>query len=167
MSLFTITLLTSCESNDNWTEINKKDYSVSYPKSWNIDTSGYGGAEFSFLTVDTTSEDLFTDNVTLGIQDLTGKEIDLNKFVELSEEQVKTLVNDGELLESKTMNDKKHPYQKFVYTLSQSGIHLKVAQYYWVVNEKAYILTFTAETSKYDTYKADGEAIMNSFELKL
>jgi hypothetical protein len=40
---------------------------------------------------------------------------------------------------------------------------LKFEQYYWVINEKAFVLTLTCEEDQFKNYKEVGEKILNSF----
>lgn len=64
------------------------------------------------------------------------------------------------------MKTSKHPYQKEVYSGDQANYKLAFEQYYWVVGNNAYVLTFTAEQTAYDEYKAIGEKMMNTFRIK-
>ena len=57
-------------------------------------------------------------------------------------------------------------YHKIIYGMSQGIFKLWMEQYYFIKNEKAYVLTFTAEADKFNDYKITGEKILNSFLLK-
>ena len=91
--------------------------------------------------------------------------IDLDKFTQISIDQIKTQAVKGKLIESKRMKNKTREYQKVIYTSDQNGFHLKYEQLYYVKNNKAYFLTLTCEQTKFDAYKAEGEKILNSFKL--
>jgi hypothetical protein len=53
-----------------------------------------------------------------------------------------------------------------VYSGDQGIFHLKFEQYFWVINQQAYILTLTCEQNKSSDYKENGEKILNSFSFK-
>ncbi|HWY11050.1 MAG TPA: PsbP-related protein [Bacteroidia bacterium] len=152
-------------ANNDWKTLDKPNYSIQYPATWELNQSGQMGTSFILFSVLESAQDKFRENITLLIQDLTGKNIDLNKFTEISESQIKTLATNAHLIESKRIK-KDTEYHKIIYTADQGIFHLEFEQYYWVINDKAYILTFTSEHTKFENFKVTGEKILNSFKLK-
>jgi len=76
------------------------------------------------------------------------------------------MVTNSNLIESKRIKTDSDEFQKIIYTGDQGIFHLKYEQYYWVINDKAYVLTFTSEQDKFSDFKERGEKILNSFKLK-
>ena len=76
------------------------------------------------------------------------------------------MMTNSNILETKTLHANNLEYHKIIYTGDQGVFHLKYEQYYWVINDKAYILTFTSEQDKYSGLKETAEKVMNSFMLK-
>jgi hypothetical protein len=113
-----------------------------------------------------TPDDGFRENVNLLIQNLAGLNINLDKFVEISQEQIKTMITNGKLLESRRLNANGKTFHKIIYTGEQGILKFKFMQYYWVEHERAYILTFTSEAGQFDLYRDTGEKILNSFRFK-
>jgi len=150
----------------DWKTIDDPDYMIHYPDSFELNTSGQMGMSFMLLSKQTSSQDVFRENVNLLIQDLTGHNIDLDKFVEISEEQIKTMITNGNIIESKRIKSGDSEFQKVVYTGVQGKFNFKFEQHYRVVKSKAYILTLTCESSQFDKYKEVGGRIMNSFKIK-
>jgi hypothetical protein len=124
------------------------------------------GLSFVLLSKQTSQQDLFRENVNLVIQDLTGQSIDLDKYVAISEGQIKSMITDGNLLESKRLTDKNNEFQRVIYTGKQGQFDLKWEQYYWVKNKKAFVLTLTCEMNQYDKYVSVGDQIMATFMIK-
>lgn len=151
---------------NNWKTINETGYVIQYPDSFDLNTSGQMGMSFILLSKQTSQQDLFKENVNLIIQDLTGQNIGLDKYVEISEGQIKTMITNGNIIESKRIKTGDSEFQKVVYTGVQGKFNLKVEQYYCIVNGKAYILTLTCEIGQFDKYKDVGEKILNSFKIK-
>ena len=104
--------------------------------------------------------------MNLMIQDLAGNNVDLKQFVEISENQIKTMITDAYIISSDRIKKNGVEYQKLIYTGVQGVYSLKFEQYYWVKDGKAYILTLTCEEDEYDNYKVVGEKMMNSFKIK-
>lgn len=150
----------------DWKMLDNPDYSVQYPSEWELSQSGQMGTSFVlFAPLDSESDD-FKENVNMIVQDLSGRNLDLNSYTELSERQIKTMVVNSNLLESKRMKDERGEYQKVSYTGDQGIYKLLFIQYYWVIDSKAFLLTFTCEQDEREKYQEIGQKIMNSFRLK-
>lgn len=149
----------------SWKVLKETNYSIQYPQNWELNKSGQMGSTFYIFSRLTSPQDKFSENVNLIIQSLQGQKINLDKYVEISEGQIKTMITNGNLIESKRLNINGHEFQKVIYTGDQGIFKLKFEQYYWVLKGQAYILTFTCEKNQFDTYKLTGEKILNSFRL--
>jgi len=150
----------------DWKTLNNSEFSINYPKNWELNSSGQMGTRFIIFSQLTDKNDQFKENVNLIIQDLTGYDFDLNKYVELSENQIKTMITESNILINKRITKNKKEYQKIIYTGRQGVYDLKFIQYYWLENNKAYVLTFTAEVNEFTKFKKTSENILNSFKLK-
>jgi len=150
--------------NNSSKEINRNSYSITYPSELRLDESGRNGTEFFLFTEKTNAGDDFIENINLIIQDLKNMNIDLNKFVEITESQVRDA---GKLISSEriTLNGNQE-YQKLVYQLKMGKQDLKIFQYDFVKDEKAYILTFSSQSSEFDNYSEKMIKIMNTFKLE-
>lgn len=154
------------EISENWQSINTSDYSIQYPKDWELNESGLMGASFILFSPISSDQDQFRENVNLIVQDLTGYNIDLDEYVRISEGQIKTLMTDSEIIENKRITDNGLDYQMVIYTGKQGIFQLQFEQYYWVIEEKAYVLTLTCEENQFKDYREVGEGILKSFEVK-
>lgn len=154
------------QTTNDWNTLDQPNYAIQYPSTWQLNQSGQMGTSFILLSPLESDKDKFMENVNLLIQDLAGRNIDLNKFTEISEEQVKTMVTNSILIESKRVKNGDNEFHRIIYLGDQGMYRLKFEQYYWVVNSKAYILTFTTEKDKFNDYMEIGEKILNSFILK-
>ena len=150
---------------EGWKSLSENSYSIEYPENWELNKSGQMGTSFILFSQLSSGQDQFKENVNLIIQDLTGHNLDLDKYVEISEGQIKTMITDGNLIESKRITTGDLNYHKVIYTGRQGVFNLKFEQYFWVVGDKANILTLTCEESQFDNYQIIGERILNSFNL--
>jgi hypothetical protein len=154
------------KSQEGWLILSEDNYSIQYPKEWELNKEGQMGTKFIVFSPLGSDQDQFRENVNLIIQDLTGMGIDLSKYVEISEGQIKTMITDGKLIESKRERDGKSEFHKTIFTGRQGIYSLKFEQLYWVENEKAYVLTLTTDVNEFVNFKEIGESILKSFILK-
>jgi hypothetical protein len=150
----------------DWKTLEVSEFSIQYPKTWELNQSGQMGTSFFLFSSLENDADDFKENVNLIIQDLSGQNIDLNKYTEISTDQIKTMITNSNMLESKRIKTQDEEYHKVIYTGDQGKYKLKFEQYYLIRNNKAYILTLTCEKEKFVNYTDDGESILNSFVVK-
>jgi hypothetical protein len=136
---------------------------LKYPGDWELNETGLMGTSFIFLSKQENESDLFRENVNLLIQDLAGMNVNLDQFIEITEEQVNTLMEEGKLIESARVNEKNAEYQRMQYSGKQGPYNLMFFQYIWVIDTKAYILTFTSEQDSFEKYKNAATHLLNSF----
>lgn len=146
--------------------IRTSEYSINYPSNWVADTSKKMGTSFTLQSPLTGAIDLFAENVNLLIQDLSAYDFDLDSYSELSLNQIKTQVEDGKIELSERKSKDGQSFHHVIYSGKYSVYKLKWEQYYWVIDKKAYVLTFTTEQRHYERYKDVGRSILDSFRLK-
>lgn len=166
--LFLILLMTIqtiyCQtiSKSNLTKLNKSDFNITYPNNLKLDESGKNGTVFFLFTEKTNPNDNFIENINLIIQDLSKMGINLDKYVEISEKQI---VEIGKISESKRMTKESIEFQRIIFDTSLNNLNLKFIQYYFIKNDKAYVLTFTCNKEEFITYSEEMENVMKSFTL--
>ncbi|MFD0964690.1 hypothetical protein ACFQ1O_11805 [Pseudofulvibacter geojedonensis] len=151
---------------DGWKSIVDNNYSINYPSNWELDESGQMGTRFILFSPLSSDQDQFRENINLLIQDLSGHNLDLEKYVEISIDQINRMITDGNILKNKRKLNKELNYHQLIYTGKQGEYKLKFEQYLWVIKNKAYVLTLTCEDEQFSNYQKIGEEIMNSFKLK-
>ena len=149
----------------NWKTINESTYSIQYPDNWELNTEKSMGTSFIIFSEQTSSEDKFRENINLIIQNLEGYNLNLDDYVAISEEQISKMVTNGIIFESKRLNTNNTEFQKIIFTGKQGLFQLKFVQYYFIKDEKAYVLTFTCEEIQYEKYIFITDQILDSFLL--
>ena len=153
------------ENNTKWLSFEKSNFLIQYPSNWELNNSGQMGTTFIVFSPLENEKDQFKENVNLIIQDVSAYNIDLDQYTEISEGQIKKMVTNSSLISSERIKTTKKEYHKLLYTGDQGVLHLKFEQYYWLINDKAYVLTFTTEQAKYIDFVMVGEKILNSFKI--
>ena len=150
----------------DWKSLENSDYSIQYPDTFELNTSGEMGLSFILLSKQTSQLDPFRENINLIEQDLTNQNINLDKFMEISIGQIKTMFNNASIIESKRVINGNYEFHKITYSATQGQFNLQFVQYCWIIDQKAYVLTFTSEQNQFDNYIKIGEKIMNTFKIK-
>ncbi len=154
------------QTESEWNSIDDSKYFINYPSDWELNNSGLMGTSFILFSPVSSSQDNFRENINLLVQDLSQYDLNLDKYVEISVNQVKSMITNAKIIENKTIKSKNGDFQEMIYTGDQGMYHLKFVQYYWIKNDSAFVLTLTTESNKFMDYKVIGERILNSFVIK-
>jgi hypothetical protein len=146
--------------------LDRDQFSIVYPGNLELNETGVMGTKFILFTPIESREDLFRENINLIIQKMPSADIDLNKFTQISEQQITALITDAVMLESKRIKSDATEYHKVIYTGKQGQFLLKFEQFFWVIHGHAYILTFTGEQHRFDAFQEAAEKVLYSFLIK-
>ncbi len=144
----------------------KDNYSIKYPKGWKVDTSGLNMTELIIQSPKESPADRFNENLNLLIQHYQNLGITLEKYMAASVKQINGMHPTEKLRDSIISTGPLPKHGKLIYGWTQQGLKLKFIQYAYIIEEKAYLLTFTTELDKFDRYKSIGEQILRSFVVK-
>ena len=143
-----------------------QNYEIKFPNTWEIDTSKAKGTEFFICTKKEIQSEIKSQIISLIVQNLTGKNIDIIKYKQITERQIADLGNNGKIFISEIKQSTKGEYFQMVYSFIQDNRKFKGIQVCFIKNKKAYLLTFTSDLNKFEKYKNIGEYILNSFNVK-
>ncbi len=149
----------------DWTTLKNEAFEISHPNEWEVNETGLAGTTFILFSPVENQSDLFRDNVNLIIQDLSGYNLTLEKYIEFSLKQLPSMVEDSKVLFSETVEEKGKVFQKLIYTGKQGIYDLRFEQYILIIEEVVYILTLTCEINTFDYYQSTGGKIMDSFAI--
>lgn len=149
-----------------WLSFDRKEYSLEYPATWELDTSGQYGTHLMLFSPAESLTDIFRENANVMSETFPVGGITLDQYVTAAVGQVKNIIADFELVSSDTKKAGSTDYQRIVYYGTQGPLKLRFEQYCWVTKEKAFIITFTTERKTFEKYQENGTRILNSFKLK-
>src|SRR5687767_2239613 len=95
----------------DWKSLKEADYQIQYPPNWQLDQSKNAGTAFILFG---RKEGEFRENVNLLVQDLRGLNFDLDKYVEVSEQQFGTMLLNSKLIESERIKTENGEHHKIV-----------------------------------------------------
>ncbi len=165
-TLLVATFVVYGQKSKGWRTFETDEFSIQYPNNFELNTSGLIGTKFVLFSEQTSDKDLFRENVNLVSQNISGQNIDLDKFVEISKKQLEIMIPNGKLIESKRISNENKEFQRFIFSGTQGQSNLKWLQYFFIKNDKVYVLTLTCEINQYDKYVSVGEDIMKTFVIK-
>lgn len=152
---------------ENWQKIETQEFTVYHPVSWRKSMDGEANTRLILACPDVLDFNHFRENITLMIQDLStlSYSMNLDTYAEISKAQLYSMIEEAAILSAakKIQNDRE--YFEMVYTGKKEQFHLKWLQYYWVLNDKAYILSYTGDIKDYDKFYPTALEIMQSFEI--
>ena len=88
--------------------------------------------------------------------------IDLEEFTDISIQAVKTSFN-GELKQKKFTQLNGHDAAVVEYSFASEGKRMNFLQHYYVKDEMAYVITYSADDEDFARVKSDAEEMMNTF----
>lgn len=138
------------------------EFSVEYPAHWEMDNSGRSGTSFIVLSPADGQGDTFRENVNLIIDDMGADAMSLEDFAELSMTQL--MAAGAEVVEREQSGDPVR--EKLVFNMVQGTYNLRLIQYYWIINNKAFILTLTCMKDENEQYWEAGKRIIDSLKIK-
>lgn len=164
-------LFTTCSLGDakqpvNWKNYSAKNYTISYPSDWRLDSVNSKAELILFAPTDYQTP-LYKENINLVIQPKQNGEPgpdDLDNYVALSEKQVEEY--GGTLLDSKRLEDDRGEFHMFSYRAEFNGTQFKFKQHVWVINGNAYLLTYSGSPDGIDPYEKTVDSIFTSFIVK-
>ena len=154
------------KSDEKWTYIDTETYELKYPSNWTLDENGGFGVSFTILSNTTSEKDLFRENITLVIQDMSMLGVDFDNEVELSEADIKEIVKDCKILKNEMTERYGLRFQEVVFSGKESGMNLTFYQLYTTFENKMYVMGFTSLQNTFDEYEAIATEILHSFTIK-
>jgi len=161
-----VPIISLAQSSVKWKNHSDSLYTISYPDNWVLNNTLQPLAKLFIFSDKEDDNDNFRENINLLIRRLPDSSIDLNKFVEATETEVRDLITNSVMMTNERSRNANGEFQHMIYSGDQGEFKLQFEQYYWIKNGEAIILTFTAEQSKYDKYQATSKQILDSFSLK-
>jgi hypothetical protein len=141
----------------------KYGFTIQYPKDWEKQVGALGSAVV-MLSPREGDSDEFRENVNVLVQMLPDK-MTLDQYTELSLDQASKLITGFDLLDQGSTQLAGRPARRIHYRGEQGAFRLEWEQVWTVLGGQAFIVTYTADRDRYDTYLRTAEAMFASFRL--
>lgn len=155
-----VLLLVGCGKNVLTYTDKEKGYRIDYNADWEkeeVDIS------IVFSSPKESEDDAFREAVNVVVQDLSSMSMTLEELTDHMEDYLAKADATIERSGPDTLAGKSG--HSIVVSGKRGELELKMMQIYAVANNKAYIISYTAEADKYDKYLEDAEKMIKSFEM--
>lgn len=141
-------------------------YTIDYPSNWEMTYTGQQGISLVAISPKDPNSDKFRENVTLIVQDLKGKETDLETFVDGNTQQIRDMITNSKLVENKEADNGTGTYREVQYTGEQGTYTLLYTQRFYIHNGYAFVISFTCPQKDYASLSPLGTKFLDSLHLK-
>jgi serine/threonine-protein kinase len=138
-------------------------YRFEYPADWEI-VEKPDAQIVLFLSPEGESGS-FRENVSVLVQDLGAETVTLEEYTDLALSQAEGLIADYMLIESAPATLAGNPGYTIVYRGTQGVYDVLWLQIWTLVDDRAYVVTYTAEQDFYEQHLALAEQMIDSLEL--
>lgn len=136
---------------------------LSYPENYEL-LKGVMGTVVVFLKEKEDPTNLFQENLNVMVQDLSNQPMTLEEYNSLSLREIGSFITDAKILSSdKTILAGKPAYE-VVYTGKQGAYTFKWKQKWTIIDNIAYVLSYTSEINQFDNSLKAFDKIFDSFE---
>lgn len=164
--LFFFPLTVLSQESEDFIIYKDKNYSIEYPKNWNLDNSGANGTEIYIYPKKSNNSDVFVENINLLIQDLNDSTATIESCKVLVEKQVEAMVTDSKIILSEILSKNKQKFHKLIAEGNYNDYRFKTIIYTWYINKQIYSLTFITLNEDYENNHRVSLRIMDSFSIK-
>lgn len=158
----------SCNQDIDFKQYNYDSFAINSPKDWSQSKTKN---IVVFKAKRESSSDTFLDNFNVIVQGLGEGNMSLKDYSELTYNQIKQAFGDESILEFKNtlLSDKEA--KEIIYSIprnpaSQIYVELKAYQKWVIKDNKAFVLTFTAQEKNFEKNRTIVEKMFDSFKLK-
>jgi len=138
---------------------------LQYPADWEAQED-FMGTTVMFMSPLENQQDIFQENISLIVQDLSAQPLTLKQYTDLSLAQIKQIITNVKILKgpSPTMMAGEMG-NTIVYSGKQGELDLQWKQVWIVKDDKAYLATYTASVDSFDTYAREVENVISSLNI--
>ena len=141
----------------------ERGFTVSFPEGWEQDV--YDDFNLvAFLSPPQGSSDRFQDNVNIQVQPARGRDTDLQDFLDTTLGELTTNLSNSQIREQTDTTLDGEPAIQLVYTGDQQDMQFKWLMTFAIHDGKAYVFSYTAEQTTYETFFSEAKGILDSFQ---
>ncbi|WP_138499092.1 serine/threonine-protein kinase [Nostoc sp. PA-18-2419] len=141
---------------------------IKYPTNWQkTGTPDHiTGNVVKFISPKENNTDIYLENVNLIVEELPENHQELEQFTKFFLDEIQQSYPNSKISEKGKTQLANQPAYQVSYTLEEEGINIKRLQVWTIKNNKAYIMTYTDNVTKYSEHLPTARTIINSLEIK-
>ncbi len=143
--------------------LEKKGYKIQIPGGWRISSDCQDQNCSLFAPADTLLlPDTYVENINLTVEKLSSTSYTVDQYTTFSIGYLPKVVQNFKLISKKKLSSSSYVIE---YKGRKNNYEQSWRQFYYVKNSKVFIVTFAAETPKFEYYKPLVESYLKSFKL--
>lgn len=144
--------------------LEKKGYKIQIPKTWRLSEPCLDQNCSLFAPADTLLlPDTYVENINITVEKLSSTSYTVDQYTTFSIGYLPKVVQNFKLISKKKVNGSTYVIE---YKGRKNNYEQSWRQFYYVKNAKVFIVTFAAETPKFEYYKPLVEPTLKSFRLQ-
>ncbi len=158
------TLVTLTDSIPKPQIVEFKSYKMTVPDGWDIKKGCVENQCTMTSKRDTLLDfDVYIESINLTVNKLSNPNYTVDKYANYSIGYLPKVVQNFKVIERKKLRSNAY---RVTYAGIKNGLEQTWRQYYYIKSQKVFIVTFSAETRKYEFYQPVIEPYLDSFKLK-
>ncbi len=144
-------------------------FSLRYPETWTVKKGSTSDPVVTFVSKKESSSDAFTENMFVTITDLSSKpNLSSSEAMAgwIKENKSGEYGSTFDVLTQKSIAVDGFDAEQVTYVFTASGFEVKGMITIVMKDNKAYLLSYTAEAKSFDTFTSEVAAMINSFAFK-
>lgn len=146
-----------------WKSLQGDGFRIQYPPAWTT-TYTRGNVVLRLIKVPEARQDVFQENIELAVQEFGGLYMNLDQYADQLAAQISAPGTGVTQMERSRQYAAGTEYQRMVYMRTLNEVPLIQVVHVWLLQDKAYLLTYTGEAAGFGAYAGAGAQIMNSFK---
>lgn len=149
-----------------WKVYKNENYELRYLNKWEVKFDPIFVDFTAYLRPDGLGIPL-RENITMTTEEILDQPIfNLDSYLRITEESIQKHIFKAEILESKKVKKAGMEYIVLVYKGEKEGLRLKWKQWAWFINQKLFVLTYTAQESTFDQFLRTVEFLQSTIKFK-
>ncbi len=165
---FFLSVFISCSDDSSIKYESQKGYSFHYnSNNWDLKS----GQEVTLLVNKEGNKSSFSPNINIMVQDLAAQPISLEEYHRLTLNQMEQALGRNTVQSDKEVRISGNLAKEIVYTMPQNinmadTPELKLKQVYFIKNNKAYLITYTAKMDDFATLLNSANEVFETFKVE-
>jgi hypothetical protein len=152
------------ESVDEWVVFKSREFSLSFPPIFTVDTSGYRNTRLILSTELTDDGDKYIDNIAVLIKERENN-LSLESYGEQCKKDILHYTESPEIISSGLKEKDGLDYFEIIYSETLTTFRLVREQRILFAGKQLYSITLTCEDAVFDQCREVGEAIMSTLTI--
>ncbi len=142
-------------------------FSIKYPVSWKYEENKGDELPVIFISGIENDLDIFKENVSVVVQNLSDTPMNLEEYTELAIKQMEVVFKESiEIVDSSPTNLSRRPAHQFIFLAKNPDVDLKYMSVWTVDGLTAYQITFTSTADDFDQFVEPFKKMIQSFKIR-